>query len=49
MTADEVELEPADRRALQHQIMLFYTGVTRSANTILAEQNASVADHQAAA
>ena len=33
---------PADRRALQQQIMLFYTGVTRSANTILAEQNANV-------
>ncbi len=41
--ADEVELEPASRRALQRQIMLFYTGVTRSANNILAEQNANVA------
>jgi D-glycero-alpha-D-manno-heptose-7-phosphate kinase len=40
--ADEVELDPANRRALQRQIMLFYTGVTRSANTILAEQNANV-------
>ena len=41
--ADEVELEPASRRALQRQIMLFYTGVTRSANNILAEQKAKVA------
>jgi D-glycero-alpha-D-manno-heptose-7-phosphate kinase len=35
--------ELAERRALQHQIMLFYTGITRSANTILAEQNANIA------
>jgi D-glycero-alpha-D-manno-heptose-7-phosphate kinase len=40
--ADEVDLRPADRWALQHQIMLFYTGITRSANTILAEQNANI-------
>ena len=40
--ADEVELDAPVRRALQRQIMLFYTGVTRSANTILAEQNANV-------
>jgi D-glycero-alpha-D-manno-heptose-7-phosphate kinase len=39
---DEVRLEPAALRSLQQQIMLFYTGVTRSANTILAEQNAKV-------
>jgi D-glycero-alpha-D-manno-heptose-7-phosphate kinase len=40
--ANEVELDKPVRRALQRQIMLFYTGVTRSANTILAEQNAKV-------
>ena len=39
----ELGLTAAERRALQHQIMLFYTGVTRSANTILAEQNANIA------
>jgi D-glycero-alpha-D-manno-heptose-7-phosphate kinase len=39
---DEVRLEPAGLRSLQQQIMLFYTGVTRNANTILAEQNAKV-------
>ena len=30
------------RRALQQQIMLFYTGVTRSADSILAEQRANI-------
>jgi len=43
VVAEEVELAAADRRALQQQIMLFYTGITRSANTILAEQNANMA------
>ena len=42
VVAEELDLGPADRWALQHQIMLFYTGVTRSANTILAEQNANI-------
>jgi D-glycero-alpha-D-manno-heptose-7-phosphate kinase len=44
VTAAEVQLSTADRRGLQHQIMLFYTGITRSANTILAEQNANIRD-----
>ena len=42
MIADEIELSPIDRRTLQGQIMLFYTGVTRSADTILREQSANV-------
>jgi D-glycero-alpha-D-manno-heptose-7-phosphate kinase len=42
VVADELELDAASRRALQRQIMVFFTGVTRSANTILAEQNAKV-------
>jgi D-glycero-alpha-D-manno-heptose-7-phosphate kinase len=42
--ADEIRLDATGRRALQRQIMLFYTGITRSANTILAEQNDNVAD-----
>jgi len=42
VVAEELGLPAADRRALQQQIMLFYTGVTRSANPILAEQNANV-------
>jgi D-glycero-alpha-D-manno-heptose-7-phosphate kinase len=43
VVAEELGLSVAERRALQHHIMLFYTGVTRSANTILAEQNANIA------
>ena len=42
VVAEELRLCAADRRALQQQIMLFYTGITRSANTILAEQNANI-------
>jgi D-glycero-alpha-D-manno-heptose-7-phosphate kinase len=42
VVAEEVALAPAERRALQQQIMLFYTGITRSADPILAEQNANV-------
>jgi D-glycero-alpha-D-manno-heptose-7-phosphate kinase len=42
VVAEELRLSAAERRALQQQIMLFYTGVTRSADPILAEQNANV-------
>ncbi len=42
VVAEELGLPAAERRALQQQIMLFYTGVTRSADSILAEQNANV-------
>jgi len=42
VVAQELGLCPTDRRALQQQIMLFYTGITRSADTILAEQNANM-------
>ncbi len=42
VVAREVTLSVAQRRALQQQTMLFYTGVTRSANTILAEQTANM-------
>ena len=40
--AEELGLSAAQRRALQQQIMLFYTGITRSADSILAEQNANI-------
>ncbi len=43
VVAEEIELTSIDRRALQAQIMLFYTGITRSANTILHEQSANIA------
>ncbi len=46
VVAEELGLAAAERRALQHQIMLFYTGITRSANSILAEQNANIAATQ---
>ena len=40
--AEEIGLSAADRRALQQQLLLFYTGITRSADTILAEQSANI-------
>ncbi len=40
--AGELGISTAKRRALQQQIMLFYTGITRSANSILAEQSANI-------
>jgi D-glycero-alpha-D-manno-heptose-7-phosphate kinase len=40
--ADELDLPLVIRRDLQRHIMLFYTGVTRSANSILAEQTANI-------
>ncbi len=42
VVAEDLGLSPPDCRALQQQIMLFYTGVTRSADPILAEQNANI-------
>ena len=42
VVAGELGLTSAQRRDLQQQIMLFYTGMTRSANAILAEQTANV-------
>jgi D-glycero-alpha-D-manno-heptose-7-phosphate kinase len=42
VAAKELELPPTARRDLQRHLMLFYTGVTRSANSILAEQTANI-------
>ena len=42
VVANEVDLSAADRRALQDQILLFYTGITRSATPILEEQSSNV-------
>jgi D-glycero-alpha-D-manno-heptose-7-phosphate kinase len=42
VVAHELGLSAATRRSLQQQIMLFYTGVTRSADSILAEQRANI-------
>jgi D-glycero-alpha-D-manno-heptose-7-phosphate kinase len=43
VSVQQVMLSAANRVTLQQQIMLFYTGITRSADTILSEQNANVA------
>jgi len=40
--AEDVGLSVKERSALQEQLMLFYTGVTRSATTILEEQTDNV-------
>jgi D-glycero-alpha-D-manno-heptose-7-phosphate kinase len=40
--AKELPLDAEDLRSFQSQLMLFYTGVTRSADTILCEQSANV-------
>jgi D-glycero-alpha-D-manno-heptose-7-phosphate kinase len=42
ITATELGIPAVARRALQEQIMLFYTGITRGADVILAEQTANV-------
>ena len=42
VVAEEIGISTAERRALQHQVMLFYTGITRSADAILAEQTANI-------
>jgi D-glycero-alpha-D-manno-heptose-7-phosphate kinase len=42
VVADEIGITMAERRALQDQLLLFFTGATRSATTILTEQAANV-------
>jgi D-glycero-alpha-D-manno-heptose-7-phosphate kinase len=44
VTSEELDLSATQRLALQQQIMLFYTGITRRADSILAEQNGNVRD-----
>ena len=44
VAVDEVRLPPPLRRWLQGELLLFFTGITRSANTILGEQTANVGD-----
>jgi D-glycero-alpha-D-manno-heptose-7-phosphate kinase len=43
VTVDQILLPAASQRQLQSEFMLFYTGITRVADTILGEQNANVA------
>lgn len=44
VAADQVALDPAAHMELQQQIMLFYTGITRRADPILAEQNSKTTE-----
>jgi D-glycero-alpha-D-manno-heptose-7-phosphate kinase len=41
---DRIAMTAPTRRHLQDELLLFFTGMTRSADTILAEQTANVAD-----
>jgi D-glycero-alpha-D-manno-heptose-7-phosphate kinase len=38
VTISQLEILPADRRALERELMLFYTGITRSAGSVLKDQ-----------
>ena len=42
VVAEEVKLAPSIYRSFQEQVMLFYTGMTRSADRILREQDANI-------
>jgi D-glycero-alpha-D-manno-heptose-7-phosphate kinase len=42
VVAEELGLSSAERRVLQQNILLFYTGITRRADSILAEQNTNI-------
>ena len=44
VVVDQLALTPAMRRRVQDELLLFFTGITRSANTILGEQTANIAD-----
>ncbi len=47
VVSTRVELEPAIQRQLNNNLLLFYTGVTRKADTILAEQKDNIVDRHA--
>lgn len=42
VAVDQIQLEPRLHRSFQSELMLFYTGVTRSADTILEEQRDNI-------
>ena len=44
VVVDQIRLASRDHHQLQDELMLFYTGITRSADTILHEQTANIAD-----
>jgi D-glycero-alpha-D-manno-heptose-7-phosphate kinase len=41
---DQLKLASSVRRQIQDELLLFYTGITRSADTILGEQSANISD-----
>lgn len=41
---DKISMQPPLRRRLQSELLLFFTGITRNANTILGEQTANISD-----
>ena len=41
---DQLKLTSSVRRDIQDELLLFYTGITRSADTILGEQTANISD-----
>jgi D-glycero-alpha-D-manno-heptose-7-phosphate kinase len=41
---DQLKVSSLVRRQIQDELLLFFTGITRSANTILGEQTANIAD-----
>jgi D-glycero-alpha-D-manno-heptose-7-phosphate kinase len=41
---DQLKLTPLVRRRTQDELLLFFTGITRNANTILGQQTANIAD-----
>jgi D-glycero-alpha-D-manno-heptose-7-phosphate kinase len=41
---EQVRLSPCSHRELQRSLLLFYTGITRSADTILTEQKSNIGD-----
>ncbi|NYD43062.1 GHMP kinase [Nocardioides panaciterrulae] len=44
VAVDKIGLDPLAHRELQSQLLLFYTGITRSADTILTEQRDNIVD-----
>jgi D-glycero-alpha-D-manno-heptose-7-phosphate kinase len=44
VAVEQVRLPAPVRRRVQEQLLLFYTGITRNADTILGEQSANIAD-----
>jgi D-glycero-alpha-D-manno-heptose-7-phosphate kinase len=44
VSVDAISMPPPLRRRMQGELLLFFTGITRNANTILGEQTANIGD-----